>query len=407
MCRMRNDQPLDRDGAAIPGLTLDQREQMLALDPDAGAPIKLSPTDIAQYIRLAQCRRYLRLRLVERNSGKSFMPAWDTQPQSIPPLLTLSGRDFEGGAEAEIGKVAPISTCSRDDRTARGTDSDNQQLIDLARNLAPGERIVVFQPLLKIEIDGWDLTGIADAIDLRRAATSALSASSSTSRAPTPPVWSTACKSPSIARCSMNLPPEGLTPEIELGILYRGAPGDESQPDDPKLIAQLDDALETFGVNGFLERIEDPNALRRDVRALVLGKSEARRNLSVPFDELPYHLNYVCDGCLYNQLCLRQSAETDDLSLIPFLRADQKQNLHTAGVRHCADLAGVPLPAEMESTEYRKLAMAPALGANLDDLIERARTYRSSKGDPYKRNTWLPDPGQSSIPRCDENSIPI
>ena len=75
-------------------------------------------------------------------------------------------------------------------------------------------------------------------------------------------------------------------------------------------------------------------------------------------------------------------------------------------MRHCADLAGVPLPAEMDSTEYRKLAMAPALGANLDDLIERARTYRSSKGDPYKRKTWLPDPGQSSIPRCDEEFHP-
>jgi hypothetical protein len=135
MCRMHNDE--SPDGAARPSLSLDQREQMLELDPDDGASIKLSPTDIAQYIRLAQCRRYLRLRLVERNAGKSFMTDWNARPQSIPPLLTISGRDFEGGAEAEIGKVAQTRACSRDDRNARGLDSDNQQLIDIARDLAP------------------------------------------------------------------------------------------------------------------------------------------------------------------------------------------------------------------------------------------------------------------------------
>ena len=388
--------------------TLQERTALLELHPADGTLLALSPTDIAQYIRLAQCRRYLRLRLVERNRGQSFLREWDVQPQSIPPLLTLSGREFETHAETEIGKLAPTIACSRDDRRTHGLDSDNQRLIDTARQLSAGERIVIFQPLLKIEIDGWDLTGIADVIDLRRDDTGTLSA------------LIVDFKSTTAARMEHRLQiafyremletilaTAGMAPRIELGILYRGTPNDQATPGDPGLLDQRDDALETFGVDGFLERIDNIGALRRDVRALVLGpKSEARRNLAADFEKLPYHLYFICDGCLYNQLCLRQSAETDDPSLIPFLRADQKQALHTAGVRHCAELARVPLPAEADSEHYRKLAMAPALGADLDDLIARARAYRASKGDPWPRHAWLPERGQSSLPRCDQEFHP-
>lgn len=384
------------------------RERMLELSPDESAPLRLSPTDIAQYIRLAQCRRYLRLRLIERNAGAGFMRAWDAQPQSIPPLLTLSGREFEAGAEVEIAGIAPVIACSEDARRAVGEWNDNRRLIDAAVNLEPGGRVVVFQPLLQTEIDGWALTGIADAIDLRRSDSGELSA------------LIVDFKSTTAARMEHRLQiafylemldelfrADGIPLQIELGILYRGAPGDETELDDPVLLLQRDDALQTFGVDGFLERVVDANALRRDVRALVLGqKSEARRNIAKSFDQLPYHLNFVCDGCLYNQLCLRQSAETDDLSLIPFLRVDQKQALRDAGYRQCADLARVPFPQESSSEDYQKLAMAPALGADLDDLIERARTYRASKGDPWPRKTWLPDGGQSSLPRCDPEMHP-
>lgn len=385
-----------------------QRIRLLELHPADGQPLALSPTDIAQYIRLAQCRRYLRLRLLERNAGQSFLRAWDVQPQSIPPLLTLSGRDFETRAESEIGKNSDIIECSRDERHTSGIDSDNHQLIETARNLLPGKRVVIFQPSLKVEIDDWALSGVADAIDLRRTETGALS------------ILIVDFKSTTTARMEHRLQvafyremldaifsSAGIEVAIELGILYRGTPDDTAIPDDPTFLAQRDDALETFGVDGFLERIEDVNALRRDVRSLVLDEtSEARRNLATDFADLPYHLNFICDGCLYNQFCLRQSAETDDLSLIPFLRIDQKQALHTTGMRHCAELAQIPLPSETDSTDYRKLAMIPALGADLDDLIIRARTYRASKGDLWPRQNWLPEHGQSSLPRCDTEFHP-
>ena len=336
------------------------------------------------------------------------MRAWDAQPQSIPPMLTVSGREFEKGAEAAIEHSTRVFTCSADERTAQGVPNDNAFLVSVAESLPPGERVVVFQPFLQADIDGWALTGVADAIDFRRDEAGKLSA------------LIVDFKSTTAARMEHRLQiafyremlekvfdPAGIVPNTTLGVLYRGAPSAASDTDDPTLAEQRADALATFGVEGYLERIEDANALRRHVRSLVLAQtSEARRNLAQEFDQLPFHLNYVCDGCLYNQFCLRQSAETDDLSLIPFLKAEQKRALHTAGIRRCAELANVPLPAETWSEQYMQLAMAPALGAELDDLISRARAYRESKGDPWPIERWLPDGRQSSLPRCDAEFHP-
>jgi hypothetical protein len=62
----------------------------------------LSPTDVAQFIRLDQCQRYLRLRLHERAVNRHFLRDYGVAPQSIPPLLTRSGADFEERVEAAI-----------------------------------------------------------------------------------------------------------------------------------------------------------------------------------------------------------------------------------------------------------------------------------------------------------------
>ncbi|MCA9860543.1 MAG: PD-(D/E)XK nuclease family protein, partial [Thermomicrobiales bacterium] len=318
------------------------------------------------------------------------------------------GREFEAGAEAAIAERARVVVCDRDQRMARGSASDNELVVATATGLAAGDRVVLFQPLLQAEIDGWALTGVADAIDLGRSETGVLSA------------MIVDFKSTTSARMEHRLQlafydemleaifaAERIAVETELAVLYRGAAGGPPEDDREIERAQRLDAAETFGVEGYLERLEHAGALRRDVRALVLGdKSEARRNLAQSFDQIPFHLDYVCDGCLYNQLCLRQSAETDDLSLIPFLRVEQKRNLQVAGVRRCADLAGIPLPSEAPSPAYNNLAMEPGLGAELDDLIVRARTYRASKGDAWPVQTWLPEGRQSSLPRCDAEMHP-
>ncbi len=62
----------------------------------------LSPTDVAQYVRLDRCDRYLRLRLHERSEGRGFLKEFGAMQQAIPPLLTLAGAAFEQTLESSM-----------------------------------------------------------------------------------------------------------------------------------------------------------------------------------------------------------------------------------------------------------------------------------------------------------------
>ena len=64
----------------------------------ADRPLRLTPTDVSQFVRLEQCERFLRFRLAER-AGQKFMEDYDVTPQRITPLLSLSGHEFEEGIE--------------------------------------------------------------------------------------------------------------------------------------------------------------------------------------------------------------------------------------------------------------------------------------------------------------------
>ena len=91
---------------------------------------------------------------------------------------------------------------------------------------------------------------------------------------------------------------------------------------------------------GFLEIVADPDAYQQAVIDLVTGPdSTARRVGRAPFPEVSYALSYKCDGCLYNEFCMRWSAEHDDLSLLPHLSAVEKEVLHGAGIRTVRELA--------------------------------------------------------------------
>ena len=57
--------------------------------------LTIAPTDVAQFVRLEQCERYLRLRLHERTVDREFMRTYGATPQALPPLLTREGASFE------------------------------------------------------------------------------------------------------------------------------------------------------------------------------------------------------------------------------------------------------------------------------------------------------------------------
>jgi hypothetical protein len=62
------------------------------------------------------------------------------------------------------------------------------------------------------------------------------------------------------------------------------------------------------------------------VRDLVTSESSAVATASEkPFEEVPFHLTYKCDGCMFNEFCMKWSAEHDDLSSAPPHGGGQKR----------------------------------------------------------------------------------
>ncbi len=95
-----------------------RQRRTLPVVPDAAGELPLSPTDVAQFIRLEQCQRYLRLRLHERAVNRNFLREYGVVPQSIPPLLTRSGAAFE--ARVEVAVRARFAAHNFATDTARG-----------------------------------------------------------------------------------------------------------------------------------------------------------------------------------------------------------------------------------------------------------------------------------------------
>src|SRR5438477_2861697 len=97
------------------------------------SPLRLTPTDVSQFVRLEQCERFLRSRLAER-AGQKFMEEYDVNPQRITPLLSLSGHEFEDGIEETLGKQ--FSTVNYAKKSAAHDRPDNnQEVVNDARKL--------------------------------------------------------------------------------------------------------------------------------------------------------------------------------------------------------------------------------------------------------------------------------
>ncbi len=265
----------------------------------------------------AQCRNVVHARL-ERPTAIDPAAAHPVRPR-IRGERRNADRQSRAHDRLQPGQLA----------TQAVSTSDNEQLIDTRGTSIPASAWSSSSRHLRAELDGWGSAGVADAIDLRRSEDGDLSA------------LIIDFKSTTAARMEHRLqiafyremlepfwPPEGIQLEIELGILYRGAPADSRRTGRSKAPCA---ARRCAG--NLWRRTAFSNESRTPTRSAVMyarwssdENSEARRNLATDFEQLPYHLNFVCDGCLYNQLCLRQSAETDDLSLIPFMQRRPEAN---------------------------------------------------------------------------------
>jgi hypothetical protein len=396
-------------------------------------PQSISPTDISQFVRLEQCERYLRLRLRERAEGQAFLTDYDVAPQQVSPILTRSGATFEAEVEAEVRARYPAFRFTAEQRRILHVTNDNDRAIELIDDVAPGETRILFQPRIQADIAGWRLRGDVDILRVARDFTGELRFLIADMKS------STASKVEHRLQVAFYhemladlLARAGIAHEgIELGILYRGpvresllTPAEDRETQE----AQRQDAEATFGTSaGLLDRVADVPAYLGSVRDLVTGDSStARRLLHTEFDAIPFHLTYKCDGCLYNEFCMKRSAETDNLSLLPYLTEQDKHSLERAGITTTHALASlkrierkgtirvdgevqehtalVPLPGKAD--ESRKLAATWPVGPRLDELIHRALRYEKWKDHSVDALTYIPNTGYGSLPYSDAEQNP-
>jgi hypothetical protein len=392
--------------------------------------LRISPTDISQFIRLEQCQRYLRLRLQERADGQGFIRDYGVYPQAIPPLLTKSGAAFEDKIESVVGARWPSINFADGTQPKVGRSGNNEEAVQRARGLAAGETVFLFQCRLVVEVNGWSIRGDVDVLRMERGSDGGLRfliadmKSSTTAK-----VEHRLQVAFYHVMLSKLLEQEGLEySSIELGILYRGgAEGNQhlTHEQEKMLEVQQAAATELFGIeDAYLEVLADAQAYLESVHDLVTGPGSVARGLAVTeFEGVPYHLTYKCSGCLYNEFCMKWSAERDDLSLLPHVAALEKEALKRSGIMTMSDLAhlkdlqravgedgryaGAQLtPALGKERLVRRVAATWPVGPRMDELIHRARRYRRFKGEKLDALTYIPSKGYGSLPYCDAEHNP-
>ena len=186
-------------------------------------------------------------------------------------------------------------------------------------------------------------------------------------------------------------------------------------------------ARDLLGVeDGLLELVDDAEAYRGSVRDLVTGEhSTARRVVDAPFEAIPFHLTYKCDGCLYNEFCMKWSAETDDLSLLPHLTGTEKEALQRNGIattrgsgraqglREAIPVDGASRSGPSWSRRRDRRRRSRRLGRHLAGRAPARRADpprpelpRACEGRRRDALSYIPEQGLQHAARCDADQNP-
>ena len=381
--------------------------------------LQLAPTDVARFVGLDQCQRYLRIRLHQREHGEAFLEKTETVPVTIPPVLRREGYAFEAEIEREVAGRFSVTNMAAGAPGGNLRGPDNSRVLNQIGKLRAGNTVILSQARIEAAIEGWRLRGDLDLLKLRRDDDGLLH------------LFVVDIKGSSADRLEHHLQVaiyarmiETLLAEakiehagIETGVLFRGpahTDNELSEDERVEMERQREAARAHFNAtSGLLEVVADQETYFDIIDDLVTAQgSIARRVAAAPLDDVEFHLDAKCDGCIYSEYCMRWSAERDDLSLIPHLTPHDKTALRRNAVTTVSQVARLPLAEEINNADddqrtlRRSLATTWPLTSRLDELIYRSRAYRRSKGDPYDVPGYIPNNGYTSLPYSDAGHNP-
>ena len=391
-------------------------DELLSLDLTEQRPLRIAPTDLAAYLRMEQCERFYRLQLLRKNGAGTMFEAYGVQPTALPGLLTRAGSEFEMRVLEELQGALRVHDFAAE---RAGNGNDMPALLDEARQLVPGARVVLAQARIEATLGDWLARGDIDLLLLERDGDGALRATVLDMKSsPTSKVEHRLQVAFYLRMLEAIFGRAGIALEaIAVGIVFKGvsdrerlAPEDLAREDAQRAAAQALLGLETV----CLDLVADPTPLLDTLDNMALGPmSAAAKAIAKPFAATDFSLEAHCDGCAFNEICAKWTAERDDLSLIPLIGLNAKRALRGAGVTTTAELAHLKEPGTVAvggvvrqtlvarpetAAVCRTLAGQRVVGARLDELVLRARRHRRALGEAFREGNTLPATGPSSLP---------
>ncbi len=337
----------------------------------------LAPTALAQYLSLDSCDRFLRFYLHkgETNALARRLREIGLQRalQPFGPLLADLGDRVEAGV---------LERLRAQGHTVIDLDEQDKRATVVALQKATIQPIYLYQAQVGGRLGRWQFEGRADLLRVRRLEQGRLEILVGDIKSTRKDkVYHRLQVATYVRMLQDMLGRVGQTADFLGTVVRRNVDGSLQ---DPGSATQFDldpyfAALDQLAAN------EDSALARVDAARL---------------EDLHYYINQKCDGCLFNPVCLTESAERQDLALVPFMESADKRVLAEYGLRTVADLAGlkqlpvVPDKAESNPEEGtavldRRLRPTPGreklvatlsekwpVGPKLDRLVQRAIRLR-------------------------------
>lgn len=335
----------------------------------------LAATQLAQYATArGRCERYLRFAIFP-SEFETLLNRYNMPLASISPMLSEAGNTFERRVVEQIASSEPVI-----DLQGKGVS----EFIEALRQ-QQGGRALYYQVKLEGRIGRIACEGRADLIEIERGANGTIDAIvidiKSSRRESTgfrlQIAFYARLLQEILARTELRLQ------SIHGSIISRKT--DLSQR-----------SFELFELDLYEDEID---------RLIGAQHSDVERVIGKRFDEAGYHLSPKCDGCPYHHLCFIDTAECEDLSLVPLLTATEKRALRGAGIksaRELAELMDYDLdkmgPAPGREADVERISTHWPLGGRLPVLAQRARMAMKQFDARIEAKPFILNSGFGSLP---------
>ena len=335
---------------------------------------------LSRYISRRRCQRFL-YNILHPEEAKQLLVRYGVAPEPLSPLLSESGHSFE----REIVKAlsAHIEVRNFFNKTA-------EDFIAEVKNQPVG-RSLYYQPKLEGKIGEWPCEGYADLIQINRHSDGSVDALVIDIKASRRESVGFRLQIAFYGRLLQNVLKEA---DLALSNTSGAVISHDSELD-------LEN-LEQFDLAIYLDEIE---------RLIAAPDSDIARAAGVTFKTASYHLGPHCDGCPHNAVCFLDSAEREDLSLVPLIRATEKSALQAEGIRTVRELAELMRygQGEMEiapdrETDIERISQRWPLGSRLPILVQRARAALKRHDKSIDAKRYLLGSDWGSLP--DERQYP-